>query len=57
MIAVDDFQQQWEKSFQHLDTTLAGQAACSRSLCVEERLDRYCATRALRKVDKISALL
>lgn len=57
MIAVDDFQQQWEKSFQHLNTSLAGQAACSRSLWVEKRLDRFCATRALGKVDKISALL
>lgn len=40
LIAVDDFQQQWTKSFQHLDTSLAGQAACSRTFCAEERLDR-----------------
>lgn len=42
LIVVDDFQQHWEKSFQHTGTSLAGQAACSRSFCAEERLDRCC---------------
>ncbi|EIE25924.1 hypothetical protein COCSUDRAFT_64901, partial [Coccomyxa subellipsoidea C-169] len=40
LIAVDDFQQQWQKSFQHLDRSLAGKAASTSSLYTEERMDR-----------------